>query len=211
MADHGVPDNESREQPDAKRGEPASDQIDAGRAKACDPDHFLQDDEGVFFGKVMKGEAAKDQFGAFGTEGKPAGVSLDEEHFLIGGGGGTGNFEGLKLHVQGHDRDITLAGARQPNQISAVVSVTAGQIDQQEAIKIVGEFVEDFFDRLFAANSFVKPCDIFKVAPQRSFILIGQIHQLGLGFGIFALHGAIMPIVELASLFFCEKKVKHAV
>ena len=211
VADHGVPYDKSREQPDAKRGESAANEIHAGGPEAGDTDHFLQDDGGVFFGKMMKGETAKDQFGALGTKRKPPGVGLDEMHFVAGRCGGAGNLEGLKLDVNGDYGDLALVGAGEPDQIPAMVAIAAGQVDQNQAVEAIGETAKDFFNGLFATERFVEARDVFKVVAQGRFILIGQIHQFGLGLGIFALHGARMPIVELASFFFCEKKTKCAV
>jgi hypothetical protein len=207
MANHGVSDNESRKQPNAKRSESAAAQIDAGGPKTRDAGHFPQDDKGILFSKVMEGEAAEDQLGPLLTERELAGISLNKEHFLAGRRGRAGNLEGLKLQVGGNDGDIALTGSGKPKQIPAMVAIAAGQVDQDKPIETLGQLTEDFFDGFFAAKRFVKSRDILQIITQGGFVLIGQIHQFGHGLGVFTLHGARMPIVELASFFFfgCSK------
>lgn len=173
MTNHGISNNKSGEQPNAKRGETAANQIDTGSSETGHANHFLQDNEGILFGKMMESETTKDQFGTSKAERKLASVGLDKKHFLPGRRSGTGDLKGLKLDIDGDDGDLALVGASKLDQIPAMITVTTGQIDQDKAVNAFGKFVEDFFDGILASERFVKSRDVFEITAQGGFILIG--------------------------------------
>jgi hypothetical protein len=188
VAHHGVPDDEGGEEPDAEGGQSAADEIDAGGAMASDPGHFAEHGKGVLFGEVMEGEAAKDKVGALVAEGELARIGLDEEHFLSGGRGAAGDLKRLELHVNGHDGDFPPAGPGAPDEVAAMIAVAGGKVDEDEFAGLVGQLVEDGLHGFPSAEGAIEAGEIFEIAAQCVFILVGQIHQLGVGFGEFTLH-----------------------
>jgi len=176
MADHGIADEEGRQEPDTEGGEPAAGKVDTCGAEPSDSGHFLQDGEGILLCKMVKGKAAKREIGGLVAEGKLAGVGLDEEHFLGRWRGRARDLQRLELEVDGDDGHIMLAGLRKTDQVAAMVAVTGREVDEQKAARLVGEPVEDGLDGFLAAKGTVQAGEIFEVAAQGVFILIRQIH-----------------------------------
>jgi hypothetical protein len=94
----------------------------------------------------------------------------------------------LKLEVDGDNGHVVPSGLGEAEQVAAVVAVTGGEIDEQEAAGFIGQLVEDGFDGLLAAKGAIEPSEMLEIVAQGLFVLIRQIHQLGLGFGEFTLH-----------------------
>lgn len=188
MADHGIVDDESGEHPDAKGGKAAADEVDTRSAEASHTAHFLENGQGVPFSEMMERQAAKNEVGTLVAKRELAGVGLDKEHLLTRRSGAPGDLEGLELDVDGHNGDIVAAGLGMVEDIAAMIAITGRKIDQNEAFRLVGKLVEDGLNRFSAAKSAIEAGEILQVAAQGGFVLIGQIHQLGLGFGEFTLH-----------------------
>jgi len=190
VANHGVADDEGGEQPDAEGGESAAGKVDAGGANAADPGHFLKHGERVLFREVMQGEAAEGEVSALVAEGELASVGLDEEHFLGGGRGMAGDLERLKLEIDGDDGDVVPTRLGEPEQVASMVAVTRGEVDEEQAAGFVGQFVEDGLNGFASTEGAVEAGEVFQIAAEGVFVLVGQIHQLGLILGKFTLHSS---------------------
>jgi len=188
VTDHGIAKEEGGEEPNTESGEAAANEIDTGGAEPTDARHLLEHGEGVLFREVMEGEAAESEVGRLVAERKLPGISLNKEDFLVGWRGPTGDLEGLELEIDGDNGHGLTTGLRDLNEVATMIAITGCEVDEEEVAVRVGQFTEDGFDGFSAAKIAIEAFDVFEVAAQGLFVLIGQVHQLGPGVGKFALH-----------------------
>lgn len=127
-----VGEDQCCDEPNAKGGEPAADNIDTGQssARSRDTRHLFQEPGGVAVRKMVQGQRTGHGICRPASQRKLQSIGLYVNNSCRGGGGLFGEAEGIALKIESQDGERLILRLGQLEHPAIVITVPGAEIDE---------------------------------------------------------------------------------